>query len=54
MSFSTIFQLYRGSQTFWWRNQSTRRKPPNCSKSLTSFITICCIEYFLSTTLCEV
>jgi len=26
MSFSTIFQLYRGGQLYWWY-QGTRRKP---------------------------
>jgi hypothetical protein len=26
-------------------NQSTRRKPLTCRKSLTNFITQCCIEY---------
>ena len=31
--FSTIFQLYRGSQFYWWR------KPPTCRKSLTNSIT---------------
>ena len=24
---------------------STRRKPPTCRKSLTNFITLCCVEY---------
>ena len=26
-------------------HRSTRRKPPTCCKSLTNFITYCCIEY---------
>jgi len=34
MPLSTIFQLYFGGG-----NQSTRRKPPTCHKSLTIFIT---------------
>jgi hypothetical protein len=29
---STIFQLHRGGQSYWW---STQRKPPTCHKSLT-------------------
>ena len=42
---STIFQLYHGSQFYWW---STRRKPPTCHNSLTNFITYCCIEYTIT------
>jgi hypothetical protein len=32
----------RGGQFYWW---STRKKPPTCRKSLTIFITKCCIDY---------
>jgi hypothetical protein len=28
-------------------NRNTRRKPPTCRKSLTNFITYCCIEHTL-------
>ena len=38
-SLSTTLQLYRGGQFYWWR------KPPTYRKSLTHFITKCCIEY---------
>ena len=34
---STISQLYRGCQFYWW---STKRKLPTCHKSLTNFITM--------------
>jgi len=40
----TIFQLCHGTKFYWWRKQSTRRKPPICRKSLTNFITYYCIE----------
>ena len=36
---STIFQLCRRVQFYWWR------KPPTCCMSLTNFITYCCIKY---------
>jgi hypothetical protein len=36
---STIFQLYRGGQFYWWGNRSIQRKPPTCRKLLTNFIT---------------
>jgi len=42
---STIFQLYRCAQFVGGENRSTRRKQPTCRKSLTNFITYCCIEY---------
>jgi len=40
MPFSKIFQLYHGGQFYWW---SARWKPQTCHKSLTNFITQCCI-----------
>jgi hypothetical protein len=43
-SLSTIFQLYRGG-FIGGGNWSTRRKPPTYRKSMTNFITQCCIEY---------
>ena len=38
---ATIFQLFRGSQFYWWRKQSIRRKLQTCDKSQTNFITSC-------------
>ena len=40
---SKIFQLYRGDQFCWWRKPE--KTTDNCHKSLTTFITYCCIEY---------
>jgi len=40
MPLSTIFQLYRGGQIYWWRKpERAQRKPLTCLKSLTNFKT---------------
>ena len=33
------------NQFYWWRKPEYPENPPPCRKSLTNFITYCCIEY---------
>ena len=40
---STICQLYRDDQLYWWMN--TRRKPPTHRKPPSNLITYCSIQY---------
>jgi hypothetical protein len=41
MPLSTIYQLYCGSQFYWWRNRSPCRKPLTYRNSMTNFIAFC-------------
>jgi hypothetical protein len=43
---STLFQLYRGGQFYWWRKSEYRRKPLTCRMSLTNFLS----HYVVSST----
>ena len=42
---STIFQLYRGSQSHWWRKLEYPEKTNDLSQVTDNFITYYCIEY---------
>jgi hypothetical protein len=43
--FHQYFNNMEAASFIGGKNQSARGKPPTCRKSLTNFITLCCIEY---------
>ena len=45
MPLSTTFQLYRGSQFYWWMKSEYPEKTTELSQVSDNFITKGCIEY---------
>jgi hypothetical protein len=42
---STMVQLNRGGQIYWWKKPEYPEKPTTCAKSLTKFLRQCSTEY---------